>query len=292
MIRGVLKNVQISENESFRGAVFTVPAQGDATRNLEYHPPPDAKHFFVRFELTNGETSRVYGVPIQSGAWPYWMKLQGKRERGDAKLDELGLGTLYVAYDPRNRMNPRWSFWGPFFDCRSMQLRYALDEKGLLAARCRSDALEVAAPGDSRLLLLEYKLSDGSSALYRFAVDYAHLALQGMLAGLDEMQDWLTCSARGGSRPQMTCQWGNEMQWRLPAVDRVEYGPTASDLSGQTPVPIDFEAFLAASNQTGQLYNATRMPVVDVKADWPDVFARLVLEDGHATDVKRMVVRR
>ncbi len=284
----LLKSVQVSQDEDFDGEVFEVYVPVETIRNFQYSPPPDAAEYFARIELTNGTKSPVYRVGIEAADWPPWVELDGERQSGERRLDAYGMGNLYGAYEPDQR-TPTWIFWGPGFDCRNVTVRYALDDMGLLPADCRSDGLSVRTPGDADMLLIEYELPEIGTAVYRYEVDYLQMASQAMRDGIDKIPSLLQCSGQRGSSPRVRCFWYQDMHWRLPIVERLEFGPTPDDLSGRIAVDLGAETLLQVSSSNYHLINET---VVDIEADWRDVFARLVLDDGSVTDVQRMPIRR
>ncbi len=287
-IGSALKSMKVSHDEDFDGGVYEVYVPTKSRRFYQYSPPPDASEYFLRVELENGTQSPVYRVGIETGDWPHWVALEGERQDGERKLDAYGMETLYGAYEPGK--TGVWVFWGPAFDCRNMTVRYAFDDMGLLPGECRSDGLKVYAPGDSDMLLIEYELPEIGTAVYRYNVNYLDMATKGMRHGIDEIPNWLQCASDRGSTLRVRCNWVQDMHWRLPFVERLEFGPTPDDLSEQTAIDIGPEPLLDSSGLSYRTLGVNEA-IVDIEADWRDVFARLVLDDGSVTEVQRMPMR-
>lgn len=284
-----LKSVRIGEDQDFDGSVVDLYWPGGERELISYSPPPDAEEFFMQAELTNGVQSAVHRVGIRSRDWPHWTRLDGKRQSGDKRFDRAGMRVLYAAFEP-NQSWPTWQFWGPTLNCRRMSPRYALDDKGLLPGRCNSAGLSVNSPGDAEELFVEYSLDQLGSAVYRYEVDYLDLATRSMRDGIDELQNYLTCRRRGGSNPEISCYWSDDMRWRLPIVKRLEFGPAPGDLNAGTEIGLGLDAVLDMNKAQQGGYRQSDA-AMSVEADWRDLFARLVLEDGSKTEPQRMVVR-
>ncbi len=284
-----LKSVRISENQSFDGNVVDLYWPGGERELISYSPAPDAQEFFVQAELTNGAQSAIHRVSVQSRDWPHWTRLDGKRQSGDKRFDRAGMRVLYAAFEPRKSW-PSWKFWGPTLDCRRNSPRFAFDDKGMLPVDCRSDSLLVNSPGESGEIWVEYSHDQLGSAVYRYQVDYLDLAARSMRDGIEDLQNYLNCSQSGGSAPKLSCYWNDDARWRLPVVKRLEYGPAPDDLSGSTDVELGLDAVLDMNNTQRRMYRRGE-EALSVEAQWRDVFARLVLEDGTRTEPQRMAVR-